>query len=100
MDLNIGSVIGGNTIKYLLIGAVAVVVPTLVSSFLKINGWILALGLVVGGVMLMGKVPVLPQALIAGAGILILSPMISSALSGVTSAVSTATSSTPTGDNF
>ena len=83
MDLQ--SVIGSNTIKYLLIGAVAAVTPALISKFLPgMSGLLLAGALVLGGVFLMGKVPIIPQALIAGAGIMFLAPMISGLIGGIT----------------
>ena len=91
----ISSVTGGSTIKYLAIGAIAAIIPGIVTNFLPgFSGILLAGIMVVGGVMLMGKVPVLPQALIVGAGITFLSPIISGFLGGITSSAGSGSGAT------
>jgi len=89
--VDLGNMLGSSTLKYLLIGGVAIVVPTLLSKFLGLSGMFLGLGLIVGGVFLMGKLPIVPQAMIVGGGITLLGPMISGLVSGVTSGSSSIT---------
>lgn len=90
MDLK--NMMGGGTIKYLLIGAVAAVIPTLIQKFLpSVTGIMLGIGMVVGGVFLMGKLPIVPQALIVSGGVTLLGGFLGGFLGGTTTTTATST---------
>ena len=85
MDLK--NILGGGVIKYLLIGAISVIIPGLISKFIpQLAGNMLAIALIVIGVFAMGKIPFVPQAMIVAGGVLILGPLLSGLIGSASSA--------------
>jgi hypothetical protein len=93
MDLK--NMMGGGVLKYIIIGAVASVVPALITKFLpSVSGLLLGVGMIVGGAFLMGKVPIAPQALIVAGGITVLGGFLSGFLNGASSGTTSTSGAT------
>ena len=94
--VSVQTFVGGGVIKYLLVGAISVVLPTFLSRFMPSGlqgGMMGAAVLVILGVMLRGKVPSwISGGMIAAAGIAVIAPIFSGVLGGAT-ATATDTSS-------
>lgn len=76
---------GGSIIKYIIIGAVATILPAILSKFIPVsNSLMLGAALGIGGMVLMGKIPYIPQAMMVSAGTILLAPMLGQLVGGFT----------------